>query len=77
MIEINALYPSGERKNYYMSSNQYDEKCKEIITTAEEEDIFLKIYFVRSNGKRELVFDSLLNQIMSEVVLENLSITHA
>lgn len=77
MIEINALYLNGDVKVYTMPTNQYVGNCKKIITTAEEEDIFLKIYFVRSNGKKELIFDSLLNQMMSEVVRDNLSNMYA
>lgn len=77
MIEINALYLNGDVKVYTMPTNQYVDNCKDIIFVSEEEGIFLQIYNVRSNGLKNKIYDSLFNQIASEVVRDNLSIAFA
>lgn len=77
MIEINAFYPNGEENTYTIKTNLFVKNHKEIIFTSEEEGIFLKIFHVRSNGQKNKIYDSLFNQLASEVVRDNLSISHA
>lgn len=73
-IEINALYPNGELKTYEMPANEYAEKYEYIRFISEDEGILLQIYEVRSNGIKSKIYDSLFNQLASEVYRDNLSI---
>lgn len=77
MIEINAKFPNGKIKTYMISETFYALNRKKIIYLSEKKGIYLRIYSVRSNGRKELTFDSLFLQIAAEVECDNFSIKHA
>lgn len=71
MIEIHAKLPDGKEKTYTIEQPT-DKGLQNIISTAEENDIYLTMYFVRLNGQKTKIFDSLFLQMAAEVVRDNL-----
>ena len=72
MWRINAIFLDGTERTYTLNKFPFD-RIREIITTAENEGVFLLIYHLK--GEQEVkVYDSLFTDMMYQVVKDDVAL---